>query len=167
VTVENSALVERTSHRSNRLMQRSGQLEQAVQYITLRQGSADEAMALVERAKKHISQVGLDQAMKDFQKREGGFVDRDLYIFVFDRDGVYRVMGADAAKVGTHLSESPGLDAHKLIADAWERADKGGGWVEYNIHNLATGDVRGKSSFILPIDQNRLMGCGAYRSALL
>lgn len=80
--------------------------------------------------------------------------------------GYYRVMGMDESKVGSHLSAAPGLDAKQLITDAWKRADQGGGWVEYNIVNLVTGDVRGKASYVLPIDNNRLVGCGAYRSAV-
>jgi methyl-accepting chemotaxis protein len=166
VTIENSGLVDRTSHRSNRLMQRSRQLEQAVTHIRLRQGTADEALALSKRAQELVKSVGFDSAFVAFHDKDGGFVDRDLYVFVFDRQGVYRVMGMDQNRVGTSLSDAPGLDAQQLLVDAWERAEQGGGWVEYNIINLATGDVRGKSSYILPIDQNLLIGCGAYRGAL-
>ena len=167
VTNENSSLVERTSHRSNRLMQRSTQLQDAVSYIKLRQGTADEAMALAQRAFDHVKAVGFEKAAKDFHDKNSNWVDRDLYVFVFDRKGVYRVMGADAARVGSRLSDAPGVDAAALLADAWDRVEKGGGWVEYNIVNLQTGDVRGKSSFVLGIDGDRLIGCGAYRSAIL
>ncbi len=166
MTSQNSALVERTAHRSNRLTTRSRQLQSAVSHISLREGTADEAMALVTKAAAHVKAVGIDKATRDFMDRTGPFLDRDLYIFGLDREGYYRIMGADAAKVGTHLNQAPGLDAEKLIRDAWYRADEGGGWVEYNIVNPVTGDIRGKSSFILPIDEQLLLGCGAYRSAL-
>jgi signal transduction histidine kinase len=73
-------------------------------------------------------------------------------------------MGADKARVGTSIFDAPGLDAQKLLDDAWDRCEKGGGWVEYNITNPVTGDVRGKSSYVLPIDGERLVGCGAYRA---
>lgn len=164
VTIENSGLVDRTSHRSSRLMQRSHQLENAVTYIKLRQGTTDEAMAMAKKAHALLEKVGLDQASAVFHDKNGGFVDRDLYVFVFDRQGVYRVMGADINRVGSSLADAPGLDAQQLLDDAWERCNQGGGWVEYNIINPATGDVRGKSSFVLPIDNDLLVGCGAYRS---
>jgi methyl-accepting chemotaxis protein len=166
VTIENSGLVDRTSHRSSRLMQRSRQLENAVTYIKLRQGTADEALDIVTRALALVQSVGFEQAFTVFHDKEGGFVDRDLYVFVFDRRGVYRVMGADINRVGTSLFESPGVDAQQLLDDAWRRCEQGGGWVEYNITNPATGDVRGKSSYVMPLDEDRLIGCGAYRSAL-
>jgi len=166
VTSENSALVERTQHRSHRLIERAAQLDHAVGHIRLRQGTADEARRLTEKAAAHVRKVGFDRAYRDFHVKGGEFVDRDLYVFVFDRDGYYRVMGMDEAKVGTHLSAAPGLDADQLLGDAWKRADQGGGWVEYNIINLVTGDVRGKASYVLPLDDQRLIGCGAYRSAV-
>ncbi len=166
VTIENSGLVDRTSHRSNRLMQRSRQLEQAVTHIKLRQGTADEALSIAQRAHALVKSVGFDKAFPVFHDKQGGYVDRDLYVFVFDREGVYRVMGADQNRVGTSLFDAPGLDAQQLLDDAWERAEQGGGWVEYNIINLLTQDVRGKASYVLPIDQNLLIGCGAYRGAL-
>ena len=166
VTIENSGLVDRTSHRSSRLMQRSRQLENAVTYIKLRQGTADEALNIATRAQALVASVGFDKAFEIFHDKNGGFIDRDLYVFVFDRQGVYRVMGADVNRVGTSWFDAPGVDAQQLLEDAWRRCEMGGGWVEYNIINLATGDVRGKSSFVLPLDDERLIGCGAYRSAL-
>ena len=166
VTAENSALVERTQHRSHRLIERATQLAHAVEHIHLRQGTADEAKKLTLKAAEHIRRVGFDKAFKDFHTKPGPFIDRDLYVFVFDREGYYRVMGMDEKKVGTPLSAAPGLDAQQLLSDAWKRADAGGGWVEYNIINLVTGEVKGKASYVLPLDDNRLIGCGAYRSAV-
>jgi hypothetical protein len=64
------------------------------------------------------------------------------------------------------LFDTPGVDAQQLLDDAWRRCDQGGGWVEYNIINPLTGVVRGKSSYVMPLNDDRLIGCGAYRSAL-
>ncbi len=165
MTMESAGLVDRTNHRSSRLMQRSRQLDDAVRHIQLRQGTADQAMALAKRAHAHVQQVGFEQASRDFHDKKGDFLDRDLYVFAFDRIGVYRIMGADIAKVGTSLKQAPGVNAEKLLADSWYRCEKGGGWVEYNIVNPQTGDVRGKASFVLPLSQDLLIGCGAYKSA--
>ena len=166
VTIENSGLVDRTSHRSSRLMQRSRQLDSAVTHIKLRQGTADEALDMTTRALALVQSVGFEQAFGVFHDKEGGFIDRDLYVFVFDRAGVYRMIGADVNRVGTSLFDTPGVDAQQLLDDAWRRCDQGGGWVEYNIINPLTGVVRGKSSYVMPLNDDRLIGCGAYRSAL-
>jgi methyl-accepting chemotaxis protein len=127
VTAENSALVERTQHRSHRLIERASQLEDAVSHIRLRQGTADEAKRMTEKAQAHLKRVGFDKAFQDFHDKDGPFLDRDLYVFVLDREGYYRVMGLDMGRVGNHVSQSPGVDADQLITDAWKRAEQGGG----------------------------------------
>ncbi|MFN4004838.1 MAG: methyl-accepting chemotaxis protein [Hylemonella sp.] len=166
MTSQNSALVERTSHRSNRLTSRSRQLSQAVAHIQLREGTADEAYELVQRAAAHYKAVGFEQASRDFHDKSSSWVDRDLYIFALDRQGTYRIMGADIAKVGTSVHQAQGVDGPKLVQDAWYRAEQGGGWIEYNIVNPVTGEVRGKSSYVIPVEPDLLLGCGAYRSAI-
>lgn len=165
VTIENSGLVDRTSHRSNRLMQRSRQLEEAVTHIKLRQGTTDEAMAMAMKAHDYIMRVGVDAAYPVLHDPKAGYVDRDLYVFICDRAGYYRAMSANEKKVGTSLFEAPGLDAKQFLEDSLERAGQGGGWVEYNIVNPVTKDVRGKASYILPINDDLFVGCGAYRGA--
>ncbi len=166
LTYQNAAMVERTTHRSAGLMVRTHELDTAVKHMKLRQGTADEAMHLTQEALAHIQQAGYERAAEDFYNKQGRFIDRDLYIFVLDREGTYRVMGADRQKTGTRVHDAPGINAEQFLADAWARAEAGGGWVEYNIVNPVTGDVRGKSSFVLPINEHLLVGCGAYRSAL-
>ena len=166
LTYENSAMVERTTHRAARLMDRTAELDSAVKHMKLRQGTADEAYDMVHKALAHVQAVGYNRACDDFYDKNGPFIDRDLYIFVFDRQGVYHVMGMDKARANTRLHDAPGLDADKLLEDAWYRADNGGGWVEYNIINLQTGAVRAKSSFVVGLNSDLLIGCGAYRSAL-
>jgi methyl-accepting chemotaxis protein len=165
ITHQNGDMVERTTQRSNRLMRRTQDLNHTVQHIKLPQGTADEARQMVESAWALIQQQGYERAAQGFYSTP--FIDRDLYIFVFDRNGVYQVMGADQRKNGTRLHDAPGVDADQLLRDAWERADQGGGWVEYNIISPATGEVRGKSSFVRAINDRLLIGAGAYRSALL
>jgi len=166
VTYDNAAMVERSAHHATDLLAHTADLEQAVQHLRLTQGTADLARQLVERAYAHVQQVGYARASEDFYRPDGPFIDRDLYIFVLDRQGVYRVMGANRAKTGTRVHDAPGIDAERFMRDIWTQAEEGGGWVEYNIVNPLTGDVRGKSSFVLPLSDDLLIGCGAYRSAL-
>jgi len=166
VTHENAAMVDRTSDRADRLMGRTRELADAVQYMSLAQGTADVAMHMAQQALAHIQSVGYDRACEDFYNKSGPFIKGDLYIFVIDREGVYRVMGIDRSKSGSRVHDAPGVDGERLLADALEAADDGGGWIEYNISNPLTGDVRGKSSFVLPINDRLMVGCGAYRSAI-
>jgi len=163
VTNQNASMIDRTSHRSKRLLERSGQLGQAVSHIRLRQGSADEAMALCEKAAQLIQAQGLQAAVQQFNDPKGEFLDRDLYIFGVDREGRYRIMGSAPSQVGTFLHDMPGIEnGAQLVNDAWERAEAGNGWINYNIVHAQSGEVRGKSSYIIQISKDLLIGCGVY-----
>jgi len=166
VTYDNAAMVERSGLHATALLEHTQDLDRAVHHLRLKQGTADVARELTEHALAHVRKVGYERASEDFYKQNGPFIDRDLYIFVLDRQGVYRVMGANRAKTGSRVQDAPGIDAEQFMHDVWEQADSGGGWLEYNIVNPLTGEVRGKSSFVLPLSADLLIGCGAYRSAL-
>ena len=144
-------------------LDQSGALRDSVASFRLRQGTADEARALVERALSRLAEVGWERAVEDFHRPDGPFIDRDLYIFIFDRAGTYFLHGAIPERDGTPLSAIEGLDAAQLVADAWNTCDtQQGGWVYYAITNPVTGEIQAKSSYVVPLDQQRLLGCGCY-----
>jgi signal transduction histidine kinase len=47
-----------------------------------------EAEALVKKGIAHYKKVGKDRALADFVKKDGGYIDRDLYVTVYSFDGV-------------------------------------------------------------------------------
>ena len=99
------------------------------------------------------------------RSREAGYIDRDLYVFVVDRQGVYRVHGSRPVMEGKRVHEVPGIDGDRFVREAWAaaEADQGeGGWVEYDIINPESGQVQPKASFVVPLDQRQLIGCGVY-----
>ncbi len=166
LTHENTALVERASHNSDRMIAQASTLEISVGDIRLRQGTADQARQMVFDAIVHLRTQGMERATADFHDKNGPFIDRDLYIFIFDRNGRYMVHGAMPEKDGTYLSSIAGLDADQLVADAWNACDTDqGGWVSYSITHPATGEIQGKSSYVMPLDDDRLIGCGCYLNA--
>lgn len=164
VTIDNSVLVDRTTHRSNRLIQRSRELEHSVSFIQLRRGTADQAKQMSESALAYVQAHGLTEALKAFQNPESEFFYKDLYVFAFDKNGLYSAFGVDNTKVGATLWDIPGLDGDKMLEESWKRCEQGGGWVEYNIIDFKTQTPRNKVSYVLPINSNMLLGCGAYRS---
>jgi methyl-accepting chemotaxis protein len=163
ITRENAALVEQSSTASYALVDRADKLREAVASMRLRQGSADEALEMVRRAQAHVHSVGREQAFVDFHEAGGAFIDRDLYVFCFDRDGVYAACGAKPANVGQHYSVTPGLNA-RFMESVWNAADTGGGWVRYEVINPLTLAIMPKESYVLPLDEHTAIGCGIYRS---
>ena len=51
-------------------------------------GTPPEAEALVKKAIAHYKKNGREKALADFNRKDGGFVDRDLYVTVYDYNGV-------------------------------------------------------------------------------
>ena len=162
ITRENAALVEESSQASNELVGRATSLREAVASMQLRQGSADEALALVEKALLHLATVGRQQAMVDFHAADGGYIDRDLYVFSIDRHGVFSVFGARPEVVGHGVAAVPGLD-DSFTQKVWAAADAGGGWVQYEVLNPLTGAIAAKESYVRDAGEGQALGCGIYR----
>ncbi len=163
ITQRNAAMVDHSQHSSMGLRDRATRLSDAVAAIRLRRGTADEAYALVHRAHSLVGQTGLGAAAQVFHNPNGGFRDRDLYIFVFDRQGVYQVFGSTPAYVGKKVFDVPGLDGNHVLREGFAAADAGGGWIEYEVINPTNGVVDAKTSYILPLGRDTLIGCGVFQ----
>ncbi|MBT9487680.1 MAG: cache domain-containing protein [Rubrivivax sp.] len=165
ITHQNAQLVDDSRASSQALVTRAEALSAAVATMRLRQGSADEATALVERAQALIARQGLAGASAELHSAEAGFVDRDLYVFVIDRAGSYRLHGAKPAAEGQRVHTVPGIDGERFVRDAWAAAEAGGGWIDYSIVQPISGAVLPKVSWIVPLPGELLLGCGIYRHA--
>jgi signal transduction histidine kinase len=126
--------------------------------MRLRQGSADEAMTLVERAVARMAAVDRQQALQDFQDPTGEFQDRDLYIVAMDRHGTFAAHGSQP-----DLQGQPVGDANRL-ALFWAAADAGGGWVQYEALNPMTGRQTAKEAWVKAAGEDTLVSCGVYHT---
>jgi hypothetical protein len=163
ITRENARLVDESAAASNTLLERAQVLREAVATMRLRQGTADEARELLDRALAHVQALGTEQGLADLHDAAKGFIDRDLYVFALDRDGVYIACGAKPQLVGTSVNILPGIQGTPFVAEAWTAALAGGGWVQYEIANPLTGEVTPKESYVRQLDERLLLGCGIYR----
>jgi len=163
ITRHNASMVQESMAASRSLVERADSLASAVAPMRLRQGSADEAHALVRAAHGRIAEVGLPAASAEFQDRNGRFLDRDLYVFVLDRDGRYHTHGAKPEMSGRLAQELVGEHGERFRETVWNAADAGGGWAEYDMLDPATGEVHPKESYVEAIDAEYLVGCGVYK----
>ncbi len=67
-------------------------------------GSKDEAVAMVKKAVAYLKANGRDKALAEISNTQGMFVDRDLYVVVYDMQGNCLAHGANAKQVGKNLS---------------------------------------------------------------
>ncbi|WP_444718878.1 cache domain-containing protein [Paucibacter hankyongi] len=156
-------MVGESAHAARELEQRTALLTTAVRSIRLRQGAADEARALVDKACALIKRAGLPAATKSFLDKHSEFFDRDMYIFVFNRQGIFTAFGPNPSLTGQHLREVQGLQWQRLLQDGFACVDQGGGWVDYQTVNPTSGAVNEKVSYVQGLPGDLLIGCGVYK----
>lgn len=120
----------------------------------------DSARALAERAAGLLAAQGAEAAFPRFMNPAGGFVDGDLYVFVFDLDGRLRASGAWPETVGARI----GIDDTGGIYARMRRLalEAGKGWVEYAWYNPCTRTLEPKASYIVRVG-DFIVGVGAYK----
>jgi methyl-accepting chemotaxis protein len=163
ITQRNAAMVEHAVEQAEKLEQRASTLAQAVAAFRLQQGTADEALALVQRAIAFRQQSSRDSFLRGLTDPAQGFHDRDMYVFALDRSGAYLAFGGNPAKVGTRVQDIPGIDGQGLLESIVAQAEHEPGWVEYDITNPATGAVQTKMSYVQQVD-DVYVGCGVYKN---
>ena len=163
LTQRNAGMVERAVTQAVTLEQRASTLAQAVVAFRLQQGTADEALALVQRALAYRPSTTAANFLRALTEPQQGFFDRDMYVFALDDAGTYRAFGGNPAKVGTRVQDIPGIDGQGLLAAIVSQARVEPGWVEYDITNPATGAVQTKMSYVQQVD-DVYVGCGVYKN---
>ena len=162
LTRGNQAMVTDSTQAALDLMDRAGTLSSTVAAIRLRQGSADEARNLAERALSLIQRRGLVPAIEEMHRCATDYVDRDLYVFITDPRGVYRLHAMQPTMEGRRIHEVLGIDGDAFVRDAWGAAN-GTHWVDYTIINPTTGTPQAKTSYVVALPGELVLGCGFYR----
>ncbi|MDX5410221.1 MAG: methyl-accepting chemotaxis protein [Thauera sp.] len=126
-------------------------------------GTANEASQLVERAAALYASRGQQAAFEAFNDPHGEFVQRDLYIFVYDMDGIVRAHGGNPKLIGNNMRDAKDANGALFVQDRIRIAQQAGsGWQDYMFKNPETGEIEGKTSFIRRVD-NYIFGCGVYK----
>lgn len=129
--------------------------------------TAAEAEALAERALRHIHDVGRDQAFADFSRRDGGFVDGELYVFCLDESGVVVAHGGNPKLVGHAIADVGGPGGRPLGVEIISVGlTQGHGWLEYRWPNPINKRVELKAVFVLKVDDRTVCGSGYYKGTL-
>jgi cytochrome c len=126
-------------------------------------GSSAEAEALVKKAVAFIKANGKDKAFAEFNNQKGQFVDRDLYIFVYDMNGKCLAHGQNAKQVGKDLSDLTDPDGKPFVQERINLAKKTGkGWQNYKFSNPTTKKIEEKTAYIEKYE-DVIIGSGAYK----
>jgi signal transduction histidine kinase len=124
-------------------------------------GTPEEAKAMLDKAVKAV-QADEAKAIAAFNDPKGGYVDRDLYVFCFDKDGKITAHGADKTMVGTDAKTLKDPDGKAIGTEMLALTSKGGGSLEYKWKSPATNQVGTKVSFLKTAGK-QTCGVGAYK----
>ena len=125
----------------------------------------EEAKAMLAKAIAHVKAVGKDKAFVDFMTKPGPWVDRDLYITVFDMSGKTLAHGANARLVGKDNINMQDANGKYHVKERLEIAKaKGKGQQEFAFLNPMTKQIEPKVMFFERLD-DIVIACGSYKPA--
>jgi cytochrome c len=126
-------------------------------------GTAAEAEAFVKKATALIKAQGPEKAFAEISNPKGKFIDRDLYIFVYDMSGKCVAHGFNQKMIGIDLIDMKDPDGKFYVKERVEIATtKGKGWQDYKFTNPVSKKLENKRAYIEKID-NYIVGCGIYK----
>jgi signal transduction histidine kinase len=131
--------------------------------LDARAATPEEAKAFSERASAYIKEVGEKKAFAEFSRRDGRFVDGELYVFCYDRDGNNKAHGGNPSFVGRnllHIKDPDGREPNNLIVR--KGFDEGEGWVDFKWPNPATKRIQDKSAWVIRTN-DVVCGVGYYK----
>lgn len=125
--------------------------------------SPAEAIAMVKKAGEYLKANGKEKAFAEFSNPKGSFKDRDLYIMVYDMNGINYAHGANPKLIGKNLIDIKDADGAYIVKSFVDVAKgKGKGWVDYKWPNPVSKAIEAKSTYVEKHD-DVLIGAGIYK----
>ena len=123
----------------------------------------EQARAFSERASDYIKKVGEKKAFADFTRQDGGFVEGELYVFCYDRNGINMAHGGNKAFVGRnllHIKDPDGVEANLQIIKMGFEHERG--WVDFKWPNPVSKRIEKKSAYVIRTN-DVVCGVGYYK----
>ncbi|MGE4351151.1 MAG: cache domain-containing protein [Bdellovibrionales bacterium] len=131
--------------------------------LAAERGSKEEAKALVERAAAYLKENGKAKAIPEFNKPNGMFTDRDLYVFAMGMDGIRLAHGKNKKLVGLSIEDFKDVDGKPYGKEIMEIGrGVGSGWVDYKFTDPLTKKIAEKTSYVQR-EGDVVIAAGAYK----
>jgi cytochrome c len=123
----------------------------------------EEAVAMVKRGVEFLKTNGKDKAFAEFNNPQGQFVKGDLYVMVYDMNGLNKAHGSNPKLIGKNLIDIKDANGVFIVQKFIEVAKGSGkGWVDYKWPNSVTKAVEAKSTYVEKAG-DVLIGVGIYK----
>ncbi|CAN7692236.1 cache domain-containing protein [Pseudoduganella sp. LjRoot289] len=131
--------------------------------LAAERGTADEAMAMAKKAIAYLKANGREKAFAEINNHAGQFVDRDLYVVVYDLNGKNLAHGQNPRMIGKDLIDIRDADGKSYMRERVELIKtKGKGWQDYKFLDPLTKKIEPKSMYVEKVD-DLIVGCGIYK----
>lgn len=122
----------------------------------------EEAKAMLAKAVSHIKAVGPEKGLADFMVKPGPWVDRDLYLSVYDMTGK-TVAHINPRMVGKDNMNLQDANGKYHVKERFEIVKaKGKGQQEFAFLNPMTKQIENKVMFFEKVG-DLIVACGAYK----
>jgi cytochrome c len=126
-------------------------------------GTAAEAEAMVKKAVQLIKTEGKEKAFAEFNNPKGKFVDRDLYVTVYDFKGKCLAHGANPKMIGKDFIDIKDIDGKPYVKERIETAKtKDKFWLDYKFTNPISKKIEPKSMYSEKVG-DIIVNCGIYK----
>ncbi len=127
-----------------------------------KRGTAREAEALVKKAVAYIKANGKEKAFAEFNNPKGRFVDRDLYVTVYDMNGVCLAHGFNQKMIGKNMIDLKDPDGKAMVKEKIDMAKtQDHFWQHYKWPDPMTKTVKNKAMYVERAG-DLLVACGIY-----
>lgn len=134
-----------------------------IAFCANKRGTAAEAEAMVIKAITYIKANGRDKGFAEISNPKGRFVDRDLYVTVYDMTGKCVAHGANQKMVGKNLIELKDSDGKAFVKERVDLAKtKDKYWQNYKFIDPITKNIEPKSMYLERMG-DIIVGCGIYK----
>lgn len=131
--------------------------------VAAEQGTAAEAEAMVKKAVSYLKANGKDKTLAEVSNNKGQFVDRDLYISVYDMSGKVLAHGTNPRLIDKDVSALKDADGKEFIKDILNKAKAGGkGHSDYKWPNPVTKEIQAKTVYFEKSD-DMVFSSGYYK----
>lgn len=126
-------------------------------------GTKEEATAMVKKATAFLKANGKDKTLAEISNNKGQFVDRDLYISVYDMNGTVLAHGTNGKLIGKDVSALKDADGKEFIKDIIGKAKSAGkGTSDYKWPNPVSKEIQAKTVYFEKAD-DMVFSSGYYK----
>ena len=127
------------------------------------EGTKEEAVAMVKKAIAYIKANGNEKAFEEISNPKGQFIDRDLYVVVYDMTAKCLAHGQKKNMVGQELIDFKDTDGKEYMKERIELMKKQQtAWQDYKFMNPVSKKIEPKSMYI-ERSGDLIIGSGIYK----